>query len=160
MVAPLDVPDPSGRKVLATVTDDEGIYLTTVEGLAKLRPVKPGSTVSFATQTHPADGNCGMIVTSRKRAIEIQVLGFGQARVKKGFMAQATVPAARQALTAVRIDLSEVKAIKAHNPFAVTLPHQESDFAFFTQYTSFGSSLRFQPNCHFPTIPSPKRQEA
>lgn len=119
MVAPLDVPDPSGHKVLATVTDDEGIYPTTAEGLAKLRPVKQGGTVSLATQTHPADGNCGMIVTSRERAIEIQVLGFGQARAKKGFMAQATIPAARQALTAARIDLSEVKAIKTHNPFAV-----------------------------------------
>ena len=127
MVTPLEVKDLSGRKVLATVTDDEGIYPTTVEGLAKLRPVKPGGTVSFGTQTHPADGSCGMVVTSRERArelsrnraIEIQVLGFGQARAKKGFMAQATVPAARNALNAAGVSLSEVKAIKTHNPFAV-----------------------------------------
>lgn len=127
MVTPLEVKDLSGRKVLATVTDDEGIYPTTAEGLAKLRPVKAGGTVSFGTQTHPADGNCGMIVTSRERArelsreraIEIQVLGFGQARAKKGFMAQATVPAARKALTAAGISLADMKAIKTHNPFAV-----------------------------------------
>lgn len=127
MVTPLDVTDLSGRKVLATVTEDEGIYPTTAEGLARLRPVKQGGTVSFATQTHPADGNCGMVVTSRERArelsrdlaIEIQVLGFGQARAKKGFMAQATVPAARHALSAAGVSLSEIKAIKTHNPFAV-----------------------------------------
>jgi acetyl-CoA acetyltransferase len=123
----LDVPDLSGRKVLATVTDDEGIYSTTAERLAKLRPVKQGGTVSFATQTHPADGNCGMVVTScaqtrelsRDRAIEIQVLGFGQARAKKGFMTQATVPDARNALKAAEVSLSDIKAIKTHNPFAV-----------------------------------------
>jgi acetyl-CoA acetyltransferase len=127
MVTPLDVKDLSGRKVLSTVTDDEGVYPTTAEGLLRLRPVKQGGTVSFGTQTHPADGNCGMVVTSRERArelsrdraIEIQVLGFGQARAKKGFMAQATVPAARSALNAAGISLSEIKAIKTHNPFAV-----------------------------------------
>src|SRR5262249_50936885 len=122
-----DVTDLSGRKVLATVTDDEGIYPTTAEGLARLRPVKQGGTVSFATQTHPADGSCGMVLTTRERArelsrdrsIEIQVRGFGQARAKKGFMAQATVPAARHALSAAGVSLSEIKAIKTHNPFAV-----------------------------------------
>jgi acetyl-CoA acetyltransferase len=127
MATPLDVQDLSGRKVLATVTDDEGIYPTTAEGLSRLRPVKQGGTVSSGTQTHPADGNCGMVVTSRERArelsrdraIEIQVLGFGQARAKKGFMAQATVPAARNALNMAGIDLSEIRVIKTHNPFAV-----------------------------------------
>ena len=127
MVTPLEVKDPSGRRVLGTVADDEGIYPTTAQGLAKLRPVKQGGTVSFGTQTHPADGNCGMIVTSRDRArdlsrdraVEIQVLGFGQARAKKGFMAQATVPAGRNALNAAGVNLSDIKAIKTHNPFAV-----------------------------------------
>jgi len=103
MVTPLEVTDLSGHKGIATVLDDEGIYPTTAEGLARLRPVRQGGTVSYGTQTHPADGSCGMIVTSRERArelsrdrgIEIQFLGFGQARAKKGFMAQATVPAAR-----------------------------------------------------------------
>lgn len=127
MVTPIEVRDASGRKVVATVTDDEGIYPTSAVGLARLRPVKQGGTVSFGSQTHPADGNCGMVITSRERArelsrdksIEVQVLGFGQARAKKGFMAQATVPAARNALHAAGIDLSQVKAIKTHNPFAV-----------------------------------------
>ncbi|HLI91519.1 MAG TPA: thiolase family protein [Ktedonobacteraceae bacterium] len=127
MVTPLEVTDLSGHKGIATVLDDEGIYPTTAEGLARLRPVRQGGTVSYGTQTHPADGSCGMIVTSRERArelsrdrgIEIQILGFGQARAKKGFMAQATVPAARNALKAAGVDLAEIKAIKTHNPFAV-----------------------------------------
>ena len=127
MIAPLEIKDASGRKVIASVLDDEGIYKTTAEGLSRLRPVKEGGTVSFGSQTHPADGNCGMILTSKERARElssdtsvtVQVVSFGQARAKKGFMAQATVPAARQALKRAEIDITKVKCIKTHNPVAV-----------------------------------------
>ncbi|MFQ5343934.1 MAG: thiolase family protein [Anaerolineae bacterium] len=127
MVTPIEVRGASGRKVIATVTDDEGVYPTTAEGLARLRPVMDGGTVTYGGQTHPADGNSGLIVTTRERArelsqdagIEIQVLGFGQGRAKPGFMAQATVPAARQALEKAGLDIEDVSAIKTHNPFAV-----------------------------------------
>jgi len=127
MVTPIEVRGASGRKVIATVTDDEGVYPTTAEGLARLRPVMDGGTVTYGGQTHPADGNSGLIVTTRERArelsrdagIEVHVLGFGQGRAKPGFMAQATVPAARQALERAGLDIEDVSAIKTHNPFAV-----------------------------------------
>jgi len=127
MILPFDVKDASGRKTVATVTSDEGIFNTTREGLAALKPVTPGGTVTFGSQTHPADGNCGMIVTSRDRAkamskdasVEVQICAYGQGRAKKGFMAMATVPAAKAALAAAGISQKDVKAIKTHNPFAV-----------------------------------------
>jgi len=127
MVAPIEVKDPAGRKVVAQVVDDEGVFPTTAEGLARLKPVLEGGTVTYGSQTHPADGNCGMVVTTRARArelsfdpkIEVQVLAFGQGRAKKGFMAQATVPAARQALVRAGITVQDLRAIKTHNPFAV-----------------------------------------
>ena len=152
MLTPLEVKDLAGRKVLATVTDDEGVYPTTAEGLARLRPVKQGGTVSFGTQTHPADGNCGMVVTSRERArelsrdraIEIQVLGFGQARAKRGFMAQATVPAARSALKAAGVSLSDIKAIKTHNPFAVNDIYLAHELGIpLESFNNYGCSLIF-----------------
>jgi acetyl-CoA acetyltransferase family protein len=127
MLAPIEVKDASGRKVVATVVGDEGVFPTTAEGLAKLKPVLEGGTVTYGSQTHPADGSAGMVVANRTRArplsrdpnVEVQVLGFGQGRAKKGFMAQATVPAARQALALAGVDLRDVRAIKTHNPFAV-----------------------------------------
>jgi len=127
MVTPIEVKDPSGRKVLATVKGDEGVFPSTAEGLARLKPVLEGGSVTYGGQTYPADGNCGLLVTTRDRArelsrdpsIEIQVLAFGQGRAKKGYMAQATVPAARQALEHAGISIQDVKAIKTHNPFAV-----------------------------------------
>jgi acetyl-CoA acetyltransferase len=108
------------------VAGDEGVFSTTAEGLARLKPVREGGTVTYGSQTHPADGNAGMVVTTRDRARElerdrltVQLLSYGQARAKKGFMAQATVPAARAALEAAGVGISEVGAIKTHNPFAV-----------------------------------------
>ncbi|MFQ6059615.1 MAG: thiolase family protein [Anaerolineae bacterium] len=127
MVIPLEVKDARGRKVVATLDGDEGVYPTTAEGLAKLRPVLKEGTVTYGTQTHPADGNCGVIVTTRERArelsrdpnIEIQLLSYGEGRAKKGYMAQAIIPAARQALSRAGIGIEDVKVIKTHNPFAV-----------------------------------------
>ncbi|HEY46118.1 MAG TPA: thiolase family protein [Anaerolineae bacterium] len=127
MVIPIEVKDARGRKILSTVEGDEGVFPTTAEGLAKLKPVLEGGTVPYGTQTYPADGTCGIIVTTREKArelsrdpeIEIQLLSYGEARAKKGYMAQATVPATRQALSRAGISIEDVKVIKTHNPFAV-----------------------------------------
>jgi acetyl-CoA acetyltransferase len=152
MLSPVEVKDASGRKTLATVQDDEGIFPTTPEGLARLRPVKPDGTVTFGTQTHPADGNSGMVVTSRQKAtelagdksIEVQLLSFGQSRARKGFMAQAPVPAARMALDAAGLKLADIKAIKTHNPFAVNDIYFAREMGInLENFNHFGSSLVF-----------------
>ena len=109
------------------ISEDEGIFPTTAEGLAKLRPVMEGGSVSFGTQTYPADGNAGMVLTTKEKAasfskdesVTIQVLGFGTTRVEKGHMPMAVVPAAHAALKHAGVELGDVKAIKTHNPFAV-----------------------------------------
>ncbi len=116
-----------GKKVTGVVEADEGIHPTTAEGLAKLRPVLEGGTVTFGAQTHPADGNAGMVVCSRERAAElsrdpavkIRILGYGEARVGKGLMPMAVVPAARHALERSGVKVEDCAAIKTHNPFAV-----------------------------------------
>jgi len=103
------------------------VFPTTADGLAKLRPVVEGGTVTFGTQTYPADGNAGMIVTTKERATELskdggpitQVISFGDTRVEKGHMPMAVVPAAKLALERAGIQASDCAAIKTHNPFAV-----------------------------------------
>ena len=127
MKLPFDVPDARYRKTATTLDGDEGVHETTREGLARLSPVKEDGTVTFGGQTHPADGNTGMIVTGRERAremsrdpaIEIRVAGFGMARTDKAYMPYAPVPAAQRALDDAGIAIDQVDAVKTHNPFAV-----------------------------------------
>ena len=127
MVTPIEVKDNTGRKVLATVSGDEGVFPTTADALARLRPVQAEGTVTFGTQTYPADGNASIVVTTREKAkemsrdphIEIQILSYAEARSKRGFMAKAIVPAAKRALSAADVDIKDIDAIKTHNPFAV-----------------------------------------
>jgi acetyl-CoA acetyltransferase family protein len=125
---PLEIKDARGRKVVATLQGDQGVHPTTAEGLAKLRPVLEGGTVTFGTQTHPADGNAAIVLTAgrdRARAlapdaeVDVRLLSFGQARVKKGFMPMAVVPAAQQALARAGLEVGALESITTHTPFAV-----------------------------------------
>lgn len=117
-----------GSRVVGRVEGDEGIHPTTAEGLARLRPVvKDGGTVTFGAQTHPADGNAGLIVCGQEEAgrlsanpaITVRILSYGEARVAPARMPKAVVPAARQALERAGRSPAECTAIKTHNPFAV-----------------------------------------
>ncbi|MFQ5410551.1 MAG: thiolase family protein, partial [Anaerolineales bacterium] len=126
MVAPIEI-NPSGRKVLATVEDDEGVFPTTAAGLEKLRPVLPDGSVTYGGQTYPADGNAGLVVTTRARArelrrsqeVEIRLVAFAQGRARKGFMPAANLPATRRVLERADLTIEDIKAIKTHNPFAL-----------------------------------------
>ncbi len=149
MISPVEV-NPSGRKVIASVEADEGIFPTSAEGLARLRPVMPDGTVTFGGQTFPADGNAGMIVTTRSRAkelsrdsaIEIRLLSFAEGRAKKGHMPMANAPALRRALDKAGISLKDVQAVKTHNPFAVNDCFLNREFDIPLEgMNNFGSSL-------------------
>jgi acetyl-CoA acetyltransferase len=81
---------------------------------------------SFATQTHPADGCAGALLTSAERARElaagqgvVRILATGYARVAKTHMPEAPVPAALAALADAGLDITQVDAVTTHNPFAV-----------------------------------------
>ena len=127
MLLPLEVPDKKYGKTVATLTGDEGITATSREKMARLKPVREGGTVTFAGQTHPADGNAGMIITTADKArslscdpnIRISIVAYGQAREEPAWMPAAPVPASRRALDQAGITIHDVKTIKSHNPFAV-----------------------------------------
>ncbi|WP_420568830.1 thiolase family protein [Thalassovita sp.] len=151
MEAAFDVPDARFRKTVTTLAGDEGVYPSKAEKLATLKPVVPGGTVTFAGQTHPADGAAGMIVVdSAERAADmvgganplIEVLGIAQAREEKGFMPAAPIKAAENVLRQTGLSISDIDVFKSHNPFAV------NDIAFARAFdldwrgmNNFGSSL-------------------
>ena len=127
MELPFDVPDGRFKRTQVQLEGDEGIHATTAEGLARLRPVIEGGSVTYGAQTHPADGSAAIVLTtpeqarelSREPAIEIRIRAFGQARVEAGYMPAAPAPAARRALQAAGIDIKQVAAVKTHNPFVL-----------------------------------------
>ena len=133
-----------------TVSVDEGVFPTTLEGLQTLKPVLPDGTLTFGAQTHPADGNTGLIVGTKESAaelsadpkIEIQIIGFGTAREKKGYMAAATLPATHNTLANAGLKIGDIKAVKTHNPFATNDVVLCKEFGLdFKDVNNYGSSI-------------------
>jgi acetyl-CoA acetyltransferase len=123
-MVPVEVP--AGRRQTRLVEEDQGVHPTSREALAGLRPVQPEGVVSYGTQTHPADGCAGCVVTSLDRARELakgegvaRILGTGLSRVEKARMPKAPVPAAERALDAAGLGIGDVDLVTTHNPFAV-----------------------------------------
>lgn len=150
MVTPIEVKDTAGRKVVATVNGDEGVFPTTAEGLAKLKPVSEGGTVTFGMQTYPADGNAGIIITTREKAerwskdrgIKVRIVSYGTGRADKGLMPTANVPASQQALQRGGIKVGDLAAVKTHNPFAVNDVYFAREMNIeLTDMNRYGSSL-------------------
>ena len=150
MTLPFAVPDAQFRKTVATLTSDEGIHPTTAEGLAGLRTVVANGTVTYGGQTHPADGNAGMVITSPERAgelsrdpaVKIRLHASAQARAEPAMMPAAPIAAARRALAAAGIGIADVAAIKSHNPFAVNdLIFARETGANLAQMNNYGCSL-------------------
>ena len=116
-----------GKNSFRYISEDEGIRPTTLVELSKLKLIEEGGVLTFGTQTHPADGNCGIIVTSKEKAMEIskdkninvQILSYGTVRVGAGRMAAAPAPALDKALKLAGVSIMDISQIKTHNPFAV-----------------------------------------
>ena len=82
--------------------------------------------MSYGSQTHPADGTAGVVVTTPAQARDLGVegplarlLSSGFARVGAGLMPKAPVPAAQAALDDAGLGISEIDVVKTHNPFVV-----------------------------------------
>jgi acetyl-CoA C-acetyltransferase len=122
-MVPIEVGVGRNRQV---IDSDWGVRPSSREQLEGLAPVNPDGVVSYGTQTHPADGTAGFVVTSRRVARErgtagplAEVLSTGFARVQPGTMPKAPVPAADAALEAAGLGYADVHVIKTHNPFIV-----------------------------------------
>jgi acetyl-CoA acetyltransferase len=113
------------KKETALVDSDEGVSETSREGLKRLNPQIEGGIHTYGAQTHPADGNTGILVTTKENAerlstepkIPIQVISYGYARAEKAFMPIAPVPASKMALERADLKIEDIATIKNHNPF-------------------------------------------
>jgi acetyl-CoA C-acetyltransferase len=113
-----------GRHTIS-VEEDAGIRVVDREKIRSLRAVAEGGLHTGATQTHPADGASGVLVTTVDRAREIsgggvvEILASGFARVAPSRMPEAPVPAALAALADAGLTMDRVDVVTTHCPFAV-----------------------------------------
>ncbi|MCF8009115.1 MAG: thiolase family protein [Halanaerobiales bacterium] len=139
------------RKNTNTIDKDIGIRETTKEGLSKLDPIVKGGVHTFGGQTHPADGNAGVIVANKEKAamlskdktIPIKIIAYGCTRTeKKGYMPVAASDAAKIALDKADLTVDQIRTIKAHNPFVVNDLYLAKDLGVDKeQFNNYGSSL-------------------
>jgi len=140
---------PRRRQDPLVVDSDQGVTPTTTGGLAQLVPVSPTGVVTHGTQTHPADGTAGMVVTTLDRARALangqgvaHILGTGRSRVRAARMPEAPVPAAKAALKAANLSIADIDVVTTHNPFAVNDIVFHHEFAFpLERMNPRGSSL-------------------
>jgi acetyl-CoA acetyltransferase family protein len=132
-----------------TIDADQGVHETTAAGLGDLAPSIEGGVTTAGSQTHPADGCSGVLVTTEARASSlgrdgaaVQILASGVSRVAKAEMPKAPVPAALAALADAGIDVADLDVVTTHNPFAVNdmWLHRETGIDL-DRMNPYGSSL-------------------
>ena len=147
----VDVPV-GGKRRTKTVSRDEGIRERTADGVQALEPVLGNGTVTAAAQTHPADGNAGLLLTTAGQAhelgaddaVSVQLLSFGEGRAEKAYMGMAPVAAADAALADAGLGIDDIDTVKTHNPFAVNdLYFAEATGFAAERMNNYGSSLVF-----------------
>ncbi|NTW72932.1 MAG: thiolase family protein [Eubacteriaceae bacterium] len=139
------------KKSTTIISEDEGVTETSKEGLAKLRPVMAEGIHTFGSQTHPADGNAGIIVTTKDRALDlskekipVQVISYGFNRTKKAFMPAAPAGAVQMALEKAGISAKDLVAIKNHSPFISNDLHLAKELGIDkSKINNYGTSLVF-----------------
>jgi acetyl-CoA acetyltransferase len=139
------------RKETIVIDGDEGISKTSREGLERLKVVQKDGIHTFGSQTHPADGNAGIIVTTKDRAMElgtdnipVQIISYGYNRVKKSFMPAAPAGAAKMAMEKAGITVDDLAVIKNHSPFIANDLHLAKELGVaHSRINNYGTSLVF-----------------
>ncbi|MDR3271735.1 MAG: thiolase family protein [Peptococcaceae bacterium] len=138
------------RKETALLEADEGVTPRTKEGLAGFKAVLADGVHTSGSQTHPADGNGGVILTTREQAralstdskVEVQVVSYGFNRGPLNHVSLPIVPAAKMALANAGISSADIKALKTHNPFIVNDIYASRELSFdVMNINNYGSPL-------------------
>jgi len=123
-IVPVPVPQRKGEPVRFAV-DEHPRLETTLEGLAKLKPiVKPGGTITAGNASGVNDGACALLIASEagaKRhglAPKARVLAAASAGVAPRIMGMGPVPATRKVLAKAKVSLEQMNVIELNEAFA------------------------------------------
>ncbi|WP_199424480.1 3-oxoadipyl-CoA thiolase [Actinotalea solisilvae] len=121
-IVAVPVPGPRGEETL--VDTDEHPRATSLEALARLRPLEGGGTVTAGNASGINDGACAVLVASQA-AVErygleplARVGGLAAAGVPPRTMGLGPVPATRRLLGRAGLDLADVDVVELNEAFA------------------------------------------
>lgn len=121
-ILPIDVPQPDGS--VATISRDQGLRASTMEGLAGLKPIKEGGLHTAGTSSQVSDGASAALVTSAARAAELgltpraRVLGQAVVGGDLQFMLDNPILAAQKVLARTGISLGQIEVFEVNEAFA------------------------------------------
>ncbi|MDQ2082688.1 3-oxoadipyl-CoA thiolase [Xanthobacteraceae bacterium Astr-EGSB] len=122
-ICPVEVPQGKGEPV--KVARDEHPRATTIESLAKLKPVvRPNGTVTAGNASGINDGACAVLVAGEEAAKasgltpRARILGMASAAVPPRVMGIGPVPAVKSLLSRLKIGLDAIDIIELNEAFA------------------------------------------
>jgi acetyl-CoA C-acetyltransferase len=124
-IAPVEVPGPKGS-VTVVERDEHPRPETTLEGLAKLRPVFDGATgtITAGNSSGITDGGSALILMSESRANAegreplARIVSYASAGVDPAYMGIGVVPATRKVLERTGLSLQDFEVIELNEAFA------------------------------------------
>ncbi|GMR03161.1 MAG: 3-oxoadipyl-CoA thiolase [Acidimicrobiia bacterium] len=122
-LVPVEVPQRRGDPIIVD-TDEHPRPDTTIEKLAKLRPIFEGGTVTAGNASGINDGAAAAVVVSESVLNELgatpmaRIVGMATAGVPPRIMGMGPVPATRKLLEKTGVPLSDIEAIELNEAFA------------------------------------------
>ncbi len=122
-IVPVDVPQRRGDPIVVD-TDEHPRPQSTVEALARLRPIFEGGTVTAGNASGINDGAAASVVVSEDVVDRLgltpmaRIVGMATAGVPPRIMGIGPVPATRKLLDRTGVDLGDIDAIELNEAFA------------------------------------------
>ena len=122
-ITPVIIPQKKGDPI--TVTQDEHPRATTIEALAKLKPiVRPDGTITAGNASGVNDGACALLLASEEAVKKYQlkprakILGMATAGVPPRIMGIGPAPASKKILQRLNISIDQIDVIELNEAFA------------------------------------------
>jgi 3-oxoadipyl-CoA thiolase len=122
-IVPVTIPQRKGEPLV--VSQDEHPRATTIEALARLKPVvRPDGTVTAGNASGINDGACALVIASADAAVRhglvprARVVAMATAGVEPRVMGIGPVPAVRKALRQSGLQLAQMDVIELNEAFA------------------------------------------
>jgi 3-oxoadipyl-CoA thiolase len=122
-IAPVEIPSKKGEPA-AVSRDEHPRADVTPEGIAKLKPLQPGGTVTAGNASGVNDGAAALLIAS-ERAVKThsltpraRILGMASAAVPPRIMGIGPVPATQKVLARLNLKLEQMDIIELNEAFA------------------------------------------